>query len=290
MFELSFSCLNLREYEEAMGYFATLARDNDWSKGYYTYMRALCEAKLGLAAQAEASIKEVPKLLTKSKKINGKQVPIDRFVARKTQQYGADAGRRRALPLLEMAYVWNGFSQSPPDILQLNLDEAMEWQRENPADGRSKSPTPPTLATENLLENTDGVPRRCSSTCSLGAAACCLLFMLTRAVLMPSLFQRRPRRASHRHVDHWRVAQPASQRRGGGGVLRKGGSRPEEGGQGNLDLPVRAVRTSIYWVAPRICSKTLMGFRAPHQCSLGAAACYLSIYADGRSSDDVIAF
>ena len=32
------------------------------------------------------------------------------------------------------------------------------------------------------------------------------------------------------------------------------------------------------------------GFGAPHQCSLGAAACYFSIYADGRSSDDVIAF
>ena len=44
------------------------------------------------------------------------------------------------------------------------------------------------LATENLLENTDGVgaPHRCS----LGAAACYLLFMLTCAVLVPSLFHR----------------------------------------------------------------------------------------------------
>ena len=60
--------------------------------------------------------------------------------------------------------------------------------------GRSKSP----LATENLLENTPpslrGVaegseyPIRIRS----GAAACCLLCMLTRAILMPSLFSQAP--------------------------------------------------------------------------------------------------
>ena len=51
--------------------------------------------------------------------------------------------------------------------------------------GCSKSP----LATENLLETPDGVlwPHQCS----LGTAACYLLAMLTRAILMPSLFQRR---------------------------------------------------------------------------------------------------
>ena len=41
-----------------------------------------------------------------------------------------------------------------------------------------------------------------------------------------------------------------------------------------------AVRKSISWVSPRICSRTLMGvlrtpFGAPHQCSLGTAASYL---------------
>ena len=46
----------------------------------------------------------------------------------------------------------------------------------------------PPLATENLLENTDGVLR--PHQCSLGAAACYLPFMLTCATLMPSLFQR----------------------------------------------------------------------------------------------------
>ena len=65
--------------------------------------------------------------------------------------------------------------------------------------GRNKHPP---LATENLLENTNGVPRHprgrrgrsahpigAPHHCSLGAAACYLRFMLTRAILMPSLFQ-----------------------------------------------------------------------------------------------------
>ena len=47
---------------------------------------------------------------------------------------------------------------------------------------------PVTLATETLLENADGVLR--PHRCSLGAAPCCLLFMLTRAMLMPALFHR----------------------------------------------------------------------------------------------------
>ena len=42
--------------------------------------------------------------------------------------------------------------------------------------------TPHAFATENLLENTDGAPHQRA----LGVAACCLLFMLTRAILMPS--------------------------------------------------------------------------------------------------------
>ena len=50
--------------------------------------------------------------------------------------------------------------------------------------GESKSP----LATENQLGNTDGIGA--PHQCSLGAAPCYLLFMLTRAILMPSLFQR----------------------------------------------------------------------------------------------------
>lgn len=52
---------------------------------------------------------------------------------------------------------------------------------------------PHALATESLLENNDVVlPRR-----SLGAAACYLLLMLTRALLMPSYVLK----ASGRHAD-----------------------------------------------------------------------------------------
>ena len=49
-------------------------------------------------------------------------------------------------------------------------------------------PVETPLATEHLLENTDKVLR--PHHCSLGTAACYLLVMLTRAILMPSSFQR----------------------------------------------------------------------------------------------------
>ena len=134
IYELGYSTLYLREYDESRKHWEVLARDNDWSKAYYTYMRAICEQKVGMEKEAQASFAEIPGLLTKSKKINGRQVPIDRFVARKTKEYGPGSGRRPALQALEIAYVWNGFSQTPRDVLQLDLNEALEWQRSH-ADG-----------------------------------------------------------------------------------------------------------------------------------------------------------
>ena len=46
-------------------------------------------------------------------------------------------------------------------------------------------PPPPPLATDNLFENADGVLHHCS----IGAAACYLLFMLTRAIMPLLLHQ-----------------------------------------------------------------------------------------------------
>ena len=60
------------------------------------------------------------------------------------------------------------------------------WFQELQGIGRSKQTTP--LATEILLANVDGVLR--PHQCSLGTAPCHLLFMLTRAILMTSLFHR----------------------------------------------------------------------------------------------------
>ena len=58
-------------------------------------------------------------------------------------------------------------------------------------------------ATENLLENTDGVGA--PHQCSLGAAPCYLLFTLTRAILMPSLFHRPT--GYHPNLQKWHLHQ-----------------------------------------------------------------------------------
>ena len=53
---------------------------------------------------------------------------------------------------------------------------------------RERRRSKPPFATDNQLENTDGVGAHHQR--SLGVAACYLLFMLTAALLMTSLFQR----------------------------------------------------------------------------------------------------
>ena len=70
-----------------------------------------------------------------------------------------------------------------PEQIQNNEPDKPNGRRMG--DGSSAGRKSP-LATDNLLENTDGVPHQCS----LGAAPCDLLVMLTRAILMPALFQR----------------------------------------------------------------------------------------------------
>ena len=55
--------------------------------------------------------------------------------------------------------------------------------------GRKSPLATDPLVTDNLLETIDGVPHT-PPVFSLGTAACCLLVMLTRAILMPTLLQR----------------------------------------------------------------------------------------------------
>ena len=81
----------------------------------------------------------------------------------------------------------------------------------------------PALATKNRLENTDGVlrpdPHQADHhQCSLGAAACYLLVILTRAILMPSLFQRP--KLGH----YWRTGPDLGTKWGGGRALKNEGT------------------------------------------------------------------
>ena len=59
------------------------------------------------------------------------------------------------------------------------------WGRRMTSDQVTPPPPPPPLATDNLFENADGVLHHCS----IGAAACYLLFMLTRAIMPLLLHQ-----------------------------------------------------------------------------------------------------
>ena len=81
----------------------------------------------------------------------------------------------------------------PPSLGLLSALEVLDLAHNN-LDGEIPAGQKALFATDNLLENTGGVPRHPTPPppphCSLWAAACCRPFMLTRAILMTSLFQR----------------------------------------------------------------------------------------------------
>eukprot|EP00041_Stephanoeca_diplocostata_P038264 m.1490665 g.1490665 ORF g.1490665 m.1490665 type:complete len:607 (+) comp25191_c0_seq17:397-2217(+) len=161
-YELAYTHLYRFEYLQSAAHWNKLLVENEWSKAYYAYAKGvvlLCGKK---PAEARAAFDLIPALLSKSKKINGRPLPVDRFVKRKYVNYieetgeqslkrkGARASVATRLPLagIEMIYVWNGFPQMPRPLLNKCLDEVKAWRAtdfgSSSADaqvGKSESPT-----------------------------------------------------------------------------------------------------------------------------------------------------
>jgi hexosaminidase len=81
---------------------------------------------------------------------------------------------RHFQPLASIRSIIDSLAYAKMNVLHMHASDEQSWPVKLPP-----------LATEHLLENTDGVgaPHHCSlHHCSLGAAPCYLLFMLTRAL------------------------------------------------------------------------------------------------------------
>ena len=142
---------------------------------------------------------------------------------------------------------------------------------------------------ENLLENTDGVLHQCS----LGAAACYLLFMLPCAISMTS---------SHSEGGNPEKVLFYGQSSGGNHALWIPVMTPFKG----LVTAVAAhsacaqpVNHFIVFTENLLENTDGMGVLRPRQCSLGTAACYLlvmltaallmtSSHSEGRSSTQTV--
>uniref|UniRef100_A0A7N6BXJ5 Tetratricopeptide repeat domain 39A n=1 Tax=Anabas testudineus TaxID=64144 RepID=A0A7N6BXJ5_ANATE len=125
-------------YKQAwkMAYFYAdlLSQESRWSKAMYVYMKA---AYLSMLPKHEARpfgedeielFRQVP---TFKQKIAGKSPPTEKFAIRKARRYKASSPVRLPVPVLEMMYMWNGFSMisKRPELTEGMMQTLVDAER-----------------------------------------------------------------------------------------------------------------------------------------------------------------
>ncbi|CAE6423036.1 unnamed protein product [Rhizoctonia solani] len=139
MFELSWTLLADRQYEDAATSFLRIIEMNSWSHATYTYIAAGCYLALAkdkpeFKAKARALFDSIPKLLDR-KKIGGKDLPTEVFIQKKIDFYKRKHIRRAGpgtendyvdsifiSPAEELAIFWNTHCRITPTIAQAHID------------------------------------------------------------------------------------------------------------------------------------------------------------------------
>ncbi|KPP65548.1 tetratricopeptide repeat protein 39A-like [Scleropages formosus] len=123
-----------RAWKMAYFYADLLSQESCWSKAMYVYMKAAC---LSMLPPEEARpfgenevelFRQVPSL---KQKIAGKSPPTEKFAIRKARRYKAEQPVRLPVPVLEMMYMWNGFSmiRDRPDLTEGMMETLVEAER-----------------------------------------------------------------------------------------------------------------------------------------------------------------
>jgi len=129
-YDRAYTNLYLFDHDASMRDWDRLFAENEWSKAFYAYCSAVMKLKLNRQDDALEGLKKVPDLLRKSKKINGKPLPFDRFVQRKIKHY-YDAKRGvqdLPFPALELLYLNNGMPQMTSALLQRVIYDIAQWR------------------------------------------------------------------------------------------------------------------------------------------------------------------
>ncbi|KAJ3024035.1 hypothetical protein HKX48_007966 [Thoreauomyces humboldtii] len=93
-----------------------LYEESKWSKAIYRYLQAVylyASDPDANRAATSSMLKEIPSL---TRKIAGKSIPMEKFVARKCRKWTLQ-GSRLQLPHLEILWILNGFDILPPNII-----------------------------------------------------------------------------------------------------------------------------------------------------------------------------
>ncbi|EIW74024.1 hypothetical protein CONPUDRAFT_113920 [Coniophora puteana RWD-64-598 SS2] len=139
-FELSWTLLSQRRYQEAADTFMRLTGLNSWSHATYYFIAAGCHFSLGDLDKAQELLDQIPELLN-GRKISGRDLPTEVFIKKKIEFYKAKQVRRGGdevrfveaisiSPAEEIALFWNTHQRIPHEVA---LEHIREWSSLGPA-------------------------------------------------------------------------------------------------------------------------------------------------------------
>ncbi|KAJ3277275.1 Tetratricopeptide repeat protein 39B [Borealophlyctis nickersoniae] len=172
-YELGLNAMFELDWRKAQTHMETLSTENYWSKAFYTYAVAVCHTHLSNLTEASRLYGEAPALI--NRKVGGRTIGVEQYVARKTAIFASDAwnGDRTILllPGLEMLFIWHGFAFMSVDKLkeskrevesalkvlerESGIDLSSIWTDTDTVDATMDDPPPPPSTPIPLHEYTD---------------------------------------------------------------------------------------------------------------------------------------
>ncbi|KAI8914486.1 hypothetical protein EDD86DRAFT_268666 [Gorgonomyces haynaldii] len=127
-------------WEKAAEYFSILFDENKWSRATCAYMKAVCLYEADAEKHKDIILDLMKQVPTLCKKVAGKSIPIEKYVARKSRKFLMQ-DNRLCLPGYEIIYMWAGFDMLPKQRLQ-ELSQVFD-QKLKALDAMQKKDTAP---------------------------------------------------------------------------------------------------------------------------------------------------
>lgn len=171
LFELAWTLLADRQYEEAAESFLKIKELNSWSHATYTFIAAGCYLALAqdnpeYKAKARALLDSIPQLLDR-KKLGGKDLPTEVFIQKKIDFYKRKQARRAGpdtindyidsifiCPAEELAIFWNTHCRITNSIAQAHISNLVALSPpviSTSALGKEEKTSPPELDTADEI-------------------------------------------------------------------------------------------------------------------------------------------
>lgn len=129
-----------QKWTEAYRYADLLCRESRWSKAIYVYQKAAILCMMSedeLKATGENMVELFRQVEGLKQRLAGKSIPTEKFAIRKSRRYSSSTPVKLVIPVLEMMYVWNGFTivgkrADATESLLVTIERAEEQLRNDP--------------------------------------------------------------------------------------------------------------------------------------------------------------